>query len=247
MTENIILLRHYIFINPLNILDDINDDPILNDIKKINNQNYSNGEILKYYGYNDIIDLLNNYDKELCNLFIEINCNYPALLSDIGRLIILYNYGGIYHDLKCMSNKKMIIYLKTLSPKIELIGEEHPTETIRVRNSNIVALHKNSNFIASVLEKIKIKLNNEKNAFGFKKVFEIGSMIYIKEFLNNTNVHIFKYPFEKKKFLYLNKYIYFKNIKKWQNTNEYIFKTKVIHMPTLLSSPSEALLELPIE
>lgn len=106
MTENIILLRHYIYINVFNILGDINNDTILNDIKKIHEQNYTNGEIIKYYGYNDIVNLLNNYDIELSKLFLELNCNYPALLADIGRLIILYTYGGIYHDLKCISNKK---------------------------------------------------------------------------------------------------------------------------------------------
>jgi hypothetical protein len=224
MTDNIILLRHYIFINPLNILSDINDDITLNDIKKIHKKNYINGEIVRYYGYNDIVNLLNNFDKELCNLFTELNCNYPALLADIGRLIILYNYGGIYHDLKCISNKKMIDYLKSVSSEIELIGEEHPTEKHRVRIGNIVALHKHSNFIASVLEKIKKKLENQKDAFGSKKVFEIGSGTYIQEFLDNTNTCIYKYPFQNTHMLHFDLKIYSKNIKKWQSTEDYIFK-----------------------
>ena len=50
---------------------------------------------------------------------------------------------------------KMIDFLISVSPEIQLIGEEHPTENHRVRNTNIVALRKNCNFIASVLEKIK--------------------------------------------------------------------------------------------
>ena len=222
MTENIILLRHYIFINPTDILSDINNDVVLNYIKKIHKQNYTNCEIVKYYGYNDIVNLLNNYDDELCKLFLELNCNYPALLADIGRLIILYTYGGIYHDLKCMSTQKMIDYLKCVSCEIELIGEEHPTEKHRVRNTNIIALHKNSNFIKSVLEKIKKRLKDEKDAFGHQKVFDIGSGIYIKTFLENTNQCIYKYPF--KNMIKFNTEIYSKNIKKWQNTNEYIFK-----------------------
>jgi len=224
MTENIILLRHYIFINPTDILSDINDDVILNDIKKIHNKNYTNGEIVKYYGYNDIANLLNNYDNKLYKLFLEINVNYPALLADIGRLIILYTYGGIYHDLKCMSNQKMIDYLKLVSSEIELIGEEHPIEKHRVRIGNIIALHKNSNFIKSVLEKIKTKLETEKDAFGHQQVFNIGSGIYINEFLENTNPCIYKYPFEKTNMLQFNSEIYSKNIKKWQHTDEYILK-----------------------
>jgi hypothetical protein len=224
MKEDIILLRHYIFINPNNISNDINNDIILNNIKKIHNLNYNNGEIVKYYGYNDIVYLLNNYDKELCKLFTELNCNYPALLADIGRLIILYNYGGIYHDLKFMSNKNMIEYLNDVSPEIELIGEEHPVKKQRVRMGNIIALHKHSKFLGSVLQKIKTKLINSKNAFGSKKVFELGSGIYIQEFLNNTDIHVYKYPFQVKSMVKLNSIIYSKNIKKWQNTNEYIFK-----------------------
>ncbi len=224
MTENIILLRHYIFINPNDVLSDINNNNILNDIKKIHKKNYTNYEIIKYYGYNDIVNLLNNYDNELCNLFLELNVNYPALLADIGRLIILYTYGGIYHDLKCMSNKNMIDYLNSVSSEIELICEEHPTHKDRVRNTNIIALHKNSHFIKSVLEKIKKKLKKEKDAFGYQEAFNIGSGIYINDFLKNESQFIYKYPFVKTNMITFSSNIYLKNIKKWQNTNEYIFK-----------------------
>jgi len=223
MVENYILLRHYIFIDPLDILKDITNNTTLNYIKKIHKQNYTNGEIIKYYGYNDIVYLLDNYDKELCKLFLTINHNYPALLADIGRLIILYNYGGVYHDLKFMSNKKMIDYLQSVSPKIELISEEHPTQKHRVRNGNIVALKKHSNFIASVLEKIKTKIQNEKDAFGHTKMFEICSGIYINEILNNINICIYKYPFQNECMLKFDHNIYSKR-KAWQDTNEYIFK-----------------------
>jgi mannosyltransferase OCH1-like enzyme len=224
MTENIILLRHYIFINPTNLLSNINNDVILNSIKKKHKQNYTNCEIVKYYGYNDIVNLLKNYDDDLCKLFLELNCNYPALLADIGRLIILYTYGGIYHDLKCMSNKKMIDYLKSVSSKIELICEEHPITKHRVRNTNIIALHKNSNFIKSVLEKIKKILVTKKDAFGAGQVWIIGSEIYINEFLNNTNKCIYKYPFQNTCMLKFDSEIYSKNVKKWQTTFESIFK-----------------------
>jgi len=224
MAENIKLLRHYIFIDPNDILNDINNNNTLNEIKKIHRSKYTNGEIIKYHGYNDIVHLLNNHDKELCDLFVQINHNYPALLADIGRLIILYNYGGIYHDLKFTSNKKMINYLNSVSPKIELIGEEHPVEKHRVRNTNIIALQKNSKFLKKTLEKIKIKLIKSKDAFGSKKMFEIGSGIYIKKFLNHKNPHVYKFPFANRNMISFDKYVYSKNIKTWQSTNEYIFQ-----------------------
>jgi hypothetical protein len=220
--NDIKLLRHYIFIDPHNLLNDINNNDTLNNIKKIHKQHYTNKEIVKYYGYNDIINLLKNYDNELCKLFMELNPNYPALLADIGRLIILYTYGGIYHDLKCISNKKMIDYLSLVSPEIQLIGDESWKK--KVRNTNIVALQKNSNFIRIVLQKIKIKLKNSKDAFGPQALFQIGSKIYIEEF-NKQHKYIYKYQFETNNMIeFFIKKIYSKNIKKWKNTYEYIFK-----------------------
>lgn len=122
----------------------------------------------------------------------------------------------------------MIDYLENVPSEIELICEEHPIETYRVRNTNIVALHKNSNFIASVLEKIKKKLETEKDAFGHKKVFDIGSYCYIKEFLENTNHCIYKYPYQNTYMLTFDNIIYSKNTIKWQNTDEYIFKKSAV-------------------
>lgn len=225
--DNIILyLRHYIFINPNNIFKNIHIDPILTNIIKIHNKNYTNGEIVKYHGYKDIVNCLHNYDTELCKLFTELNHNYPALLVDIGRLIILYNYGGIYHDLKCMSNQNMIHYLQTVPYEIQLIGEEHPKEHHRVRNGNIIALHKHSPFISSILQKMKLSLKSNRNAFGPNKVSEIGSKIYIQQFLENTNKHIYKFPFQNRNMITFDNNIYLQNVKRWQTTYEYIFQKK---------------------
>lgn len=224
MLNNLIFLRHYIFIDPDDILNDINNNDTLKFIKKKHKEKYINGEIVKYYGYQDIVNLLDNYDKELCKLFKEINCNYPALLADIGRLIILYKYGGVYHDLRFMSKKILIDYLSQVSFETELIAEEHPKETDRVRVGNIITLHKHSKFIALVLEKIKKKLKSDKNAFGSNKVNEIGSDIYINEFKKNKNPNIYKYPFFNTGKIKKNNKIYMKRARIWQETNEPIFK-----------------------
>lgn len=211
MKNNLILLRHYIFIDPFNLLNDINNNDILNDIKKIHKKHYTNNEVIKYYGYNEIINLLKNYDNELCKLFKNLNPNYPALLADIGRLIILYTYGGVYHDLKCISNKKMIDYLNSVSSEIKLIGDEHAIKKNRVRNTNIVALQKNNEFINSVLQKIKIKLKDSKYAFGPEAMYIIGSGTYIREFSKQEN-YIYKYPFQTNKMITFFGEIKLKNI-----------------------------------
>ena len=226
------LLRHYIFINPVDVFEDINKNTILNDIKQIHNKSYTNGEIVKYYGYNDIVNLLNNYDNELCNLFKELNYNYPALLADIGRYIILYNYGGVYHDLKCISNKKMIDYLNSVSKEIKIIGETTKKNKERVQIGNIVVLEKQSKFLNDVLQKIKMKLINSKDSSGPFVVVTIGMGTYGDNFPYNTkNAH--NISFENEKFVEYNSEVYSKNISRWQNTNEYIFREKHNTSPKL--------------
>lgn len=220
---NTIFLRHYIFIDPNDIFSNNNENVVLNEIKEIHKKNYLNGEIIKYYNYNDIIILLDNYDKELCDLFKKINTNYPALLSDIGRLIILYNYGGVYHDLKFMSNNKMISYLNTVLPEIEVICDEHPFHKNRVRIGNIIALQIKSKFLNMILQKIKEKLLQPNNYYGPQDMFNISSGTYIIEFENYQDKNVYKYPLQNMEMLFYDNDIYFKNIKKWQNTKEYIF------------------------
>jgi len=211
--------RHYIFIDPTNIHDDINDNGVLNDIKSIHKKHYVNNEVLRYYSYTDIALLLKDFNEELFNLYKQLNYNYAALLADIGRYIILYNYGGIYHDLKYMSTKKMVDYLYTIPNDIQFIAEEHPVENYRVRNTNIVALKKNAYFFLNVLDKITIKLKNSHDAHGPNAMFEIGSGIYIEECKNQI-----KYPFFNTQMLIFDEYIYMKNIKRWQATFEPIFR-----------------------
>ena len=226
------LLRHYIFINPVDVFEDINKNAILNDIKQIHNKIYTNGEIVKYYGYNDIVNLLNNYDNELCNLFKELNYNYPALLADIGRYIILYNYGGVYHDLKCISHKKMFNYLNSISNEIKIIGQTYVFSKEKVQNTNIVILEKHSKFLNDVLQKIKMKLINSKDSSGPCVVLTIGMGTYMDNFPYNTKNAI-KISFGNEKFVEYNSEIYSKNITKWQNTNEYIFREKHNTSPKL--------------
>jgi len=69
----------------------------------------------------------------------------------------------------------MIDYLKPVSNDIELIGEEHPTPkfSYKVRNGNIVALHKNSNFIKSVLKKLQKIYNKTKMLLDVRKYLKL--------------------------------------------------------------------------
>ena len=215
--------RHYIFIDPTDIGADIHKHKTLDEIKTIHAKYYINGEIVQYYSYNDISKLLESFDIELQELFLQLNPNYAALLAAIGRLVILYYYGGIYHDLKCVSTKALDEYL-TIVPNTEVICEEHPTDKHRVRNTNIVALKLHSPFIATVLKKIKAKLFTSKDAFGSKQMFNIDSLIFITEFAHNKSNTIIKHPFISTNMIILDNEIYKKRITRWQRTEESIFK-----------------------
>ena len=73
---------------------------------------------------------------------------------------------------------------------------------------------------------MKLSLKSNRNAFGPNKVFENGSKIYIQQFLENTNKHIYKFPFQNSNMITFNNNIYLQNVKRWQTTYEYIFQKK---------------------
>jgi mannosyltransferase OCH1-like enzyme len=185
---------------------------------------YKNGEEVKYWGYWDIHALLKEYDEDLAALFLSINVNYPALLADIGRFIILFRYGGVYHDLKFISNLSMIKYLNSL-PLISFIGETNPIDPTNIRSGNIAVLTKGHALFKNVLSDIKKKLlvAKEERWFGSKLMVSIGSRIFKNVFNIYKSEIIIKYPLEKKRLVIFNNIIYRKNVRSWQKTEEFIF------------------------
>jgi mannosyltransferase OCH1-like enzyme len=217
-------LRHYIFINPNNV--HANEHENLNVIKRIHKYHYNKGEIVKYWFYDDIYKLLQEYDSELAELFLKINVFYPALLADIGRYIILYNFGGVYCDLKIISNNriyKLINLVKKYKKTVKIIGWQHAIN--KYKNSCIISFTIKNPFFNKVLQimKDKLKIFKNKNIIDAKRaVGYIGSSIYI---------NLFKY-YEKKnitlkaslqKVTSFNTKIYSLNFIKWQNTHQKLF------------------------
>ena len=160
-------------------------------------------------------------------LYIKINYKYAALLADIGRYIILYNYGGIYHDLKCTSNRKLTNYLLNLDNNITFIGETHPIDTNRTRNTNIISLCLKHPLLNELLRKIKINLLE---AYTDKlrdpiNMVKIGSGIYnrdvFKKHESKTVIKYLMYP----TYINFNDYIHNQLTPiRWQNIYEYIFE-----------------------
>ncbi len=228
--QDILLLRHYIFLNPFNLHSDIKQDSMFIKIKNKHDTCYVNNEIVKYWGYKDIIDLLNCYDKELLKFFLKINPLYPALLSDIARMLILYKYGGIYHDLKYTSNLNMINFLKNNLDK-KLIICRHPAKNKPII-SNIISLEKNHPFLDKVLQTYKYDLQKYYNKkLNFKNIYLIGTGIFINEYnkikenKDTILVKFIKSPTNSRRLVNFNKDIYQLRYIKWQETNVPLFIT----------------------
>ena len=221
--DEIINTRHYIFIDPNDVYNSSKND-VFKTIKEFHNSKYRSGEIIKYYHYDDIVSLLEKYDIELRDLFLQLNYNYPALLADIGRYVILYFNGGVYHDLKYVSNSNMNIFLKEkIKEGVKIIGEICPEDHSRVRNTNIISLCKEHFIFNDVLQKIKELLIKNKHLCGSRHVWNIGSFTYIKIIHENENKEIIKTHL-KNIFLYFYMDVYRMNIKRWQETEESIFR-----------------------
>ncbi len=225
METEIINTRHYIFIDPNDVYNSSKNETF-KIVKEFHNSKYGCGEIIKYYHYEDIVLLLEKYDIELRDLFLQLNYNYPALLADIGRYVILYFYGGVYHDLKYISRPEMNPFLQEkMKEGVKFIGEICPEDYSRVRNGNIISLCKEHFIFNDELQKIKtllimIKANP---LYGSRHVWNLGSLTYITLFSQNENNEIIK---EHLQGVYLDVYmdIYKKNITRWQEVEESIFR-----------------------
>ena len=215
---------HYIFINPNNLNENIFSNINFINYKNYHNKYYEKKNNIIYHNYNDICNLLKDYDKELYEIFLKLNPNYAALLADIGRYIILYNYGGIYNDLKSISYCKLINYIKKLDKNIEIIFEEHPVHNNRIRNTNIICLNKKNIFFHNLLQEIKKYLKTmKKDNSGSENMWKIGSGIFINEYnKNKLNKSYLKVNLQKNKFILLNQGLKKNNIVKWQSINEKI-------------------------
>lgn len=221
------LLRHYIFINPNDINSDINMCGILNKTKKEHRKYYVNNEKIIYWGYNDIAILLKKYDTLLYDLFLQLNVQYAALLADIGRYLILYFYGGVYSDLKCISTKKMINFLVEMKSKgVRLIGESHPNNLKNIRNTNIISLCERHELLHDTLQKIKYALvDAKKNKIkGPREMWIIGSKTYIDLFKESELESVINTPLLAAGYIVHDPEIYSSRIAKWQSTFEYLFK-----------------------
>ena len=228
---NLKSIRHYIFIDPNDIYCDITKHDLLNEFKSIHSAHYTTGEIVKYWGYNDIALLLKKYDEELYALFLKINHNYPSLLSDLGRFVILYYYGGVYHDLKCISESNMKNYLENdIGSNVTFIalGEHNPDD---IHTRNIISLQIKHPLLHSTLQLVKKKLIEAKdNNYHGGIVAGQGSNIiycafqpYVDTVLDYCTKNDDVIKRREGGLYFFHHHIYAKTIARWQTTYEPIF------------------------
>ena len=93
MTDKLIV--HYIYINKHDKHDDVIPEQVLN-LKKLYVA-YENLEF-KIHNYTSLYEEFKEYNAEYARLVSKINPLLPAFIADIGRIFVLWKYGGIYHD-----------------------------------------------------------------------------------------------------------------------------------------------------
>ena len=224
--QEIILSRNYIFIDPSDLYGDIYDNKSFIEIKNYHSKLYENNEKIKYWKYTDILFLLYHYDFELAKLFLKININYPALLADIGRIVILYYFGGVYHDLKFTSNKNLLTLLNKNKGKIKFISESFiKNNTLFIRNSNMISMDIKLKILDDILKiyKQNLLINYNDKSFGSASMWNLGSKTYINYIKISKSKDIIQNNLSKNEFINYIPFLKTYNKKTWQTTNDYLF------------------------
>lgn len=150
---------HYVWINRTNVHTTVLPDYLQHMFHSIHKMFNDTLHVHIHY-YDDISKQLMKYDRELAFYFLHINPALPALLSDIGRIITLYNYGGFYHDTKmCMENAKAIRSLTHFCDLgVDVVFQEQSPTFMHVRNTNILACKKKAPIFHTILQTQKHRL-----------------------------------------------------------------------------------------
>ena len=96
-------------------------------LRKYPNKNLN----VSIYSYSKIHRLLKEYDMEFAYYFDMIDPDFSAGIADISRILLLYKFGGIYHDAH-LHIKDEIFFDQLLSilEEKEIIFERQPKNLI---------------------------------------------------------------------------------------------------------------------
>ena len=190
MTDKLIV--HYIYINKHDKHDDVIPEQVLN-LKKLYVA-YENLEF-KIHNYTSLYEEFKEYNAEYARLVSKINPLLPAFIADIGRIFVLWKYGGIYHDAHFyINNIQFLLKVKDTINKYGFAFESHPIKHLSYscRNTNMAAFKQNPLFLKIVhkqfknLQRIEQELIHDNNK-RHNLWRELG-VIFLEILLNESNL-----------------------------------------------------------
>jgi hypothetical protein len=141
------LIVHYIYINKYDKYDTVIPEEVLQLTKLY--VHYENLEF-KIHNYVSLYEEINEYNVEFARLISKINPLLPAHIADIGRIFVLWKYGGIYHDAHYyINNIQFLLKVKDTINKHGFLFESHPIKNMSYgcRNTNMASLCYNPLFL----------------------------------------------------------------------------------------------------
>ncbi len=152
---------HYIYINKHDKFDEsipIELEKLLEKYQEV----HQGDATVKIHGYQSLLSEIKEYDSELGAYFSLINPLFANVLSNIGRIFLLYRHGGFYHDANWFIKKRSAYSeLTTLISDKDIVLERHPQVDQNpqiIRNSNMWARSAGNAFFKNILEKQKQNL-----------------------------------------------------------------------------------------
>lgn len=155
------MIVHYIYINRHDKFDPTIPDKVLKLAKEY--QNIEPSMNVMIHNFHDIHTMLEEYDSELARLFSYIDPDFGACMADIGRILCMYRYGGIYHDAHLrFKSSSALRKIRKLLNKADIIFEIHPLKNkaakFLTRNTNMISRKPGLVFFDAVLQKQKNNL-----------------------------------------------------------------------------------------
>jgi DNA-binding Lrp family transcriptional regulator len=190
MTDKLIV--HYIYINKHDKYDTVIPEQVLQLTKLY--VNYENLEF-KIHNYVSLYEEFKEYNAEFARLISKINPLLPAYIADIGRIFVLWKYGGIYHDAHFyIKNMRFLLKVKDTIHKHGVLFESHPMKhrSYSCRNTNMAAFKNNPLFLKILhkqfenLQRIEQELIHDSSKR--HNMWKETTMIFLETLLSESNI-----------------------------------------------------------
>jgi hypothetical protein len=184
------LIIHYIYINKQDKYDTVIPEQVLQLTKLyVNNDNLE----FRIHNYVSLYKEFKEYNTEYARLFSKINPLMPAFMADIGRIFVLWKYGGIYHDAHYyINNTQFLLKVKNTINKHGFAFESHPSKQSNTccRNTNMAAIKNNALFLKILHKQFENLLRIEQellyDSSKRHKMWRESTMIFLQILLSES-------------------------------------------------------------